>query len=83
MVEKDGFRGDVTGSGEMKEGISGKRLGIGGRDQSRKLRQQYGREFAKRLQNGSGDEFAEGAGFASEIECVERLPGNQQEIESG
>jgi hypothetical protein len=40
MVEKDGFRGDVTGSGEMKEGISGKRLGSGGRDQSRKLRQQ-------------------------------------------
>jgi hypothetical protein len=33
MVEKDGFRGDVTGSVEMKEGISDKRLGIGGRDQ--------------------------------------------------
>jgi hypothetical protein len=40
MDEKDGFRGDVTGSGEMKEGISSNRLGIGGRDQSRKLRQQ-------------------------------------------
>jgi hypothetical protein len=51
MVEKDGFKGDVTGSGEMKEGISGKRLGIGGGGS----------------ENGSGDEFAEGAGFASEI----------------
>jgi hypothetical protein len=40
MVEKDGFRGDVTGSGEMKEGIRGKRLGIGARDQNRKLMQQ-------------------------------------------
>jgi hypothetical protein len=39
-LKRDGFRGDVTGSGEMKEGISGKRLGIGGRDQRRKLRQQ-------------------------------------------
>jgi hypothetical protein len=37
MVEKDGFRGDVTGSGEMKEGISGKRSGS---EAGIKLRQQ-------------------------------------------